>query len=155
VSHDHYKKDVSHLKFIDPYRIADLYGMDGGPIEHAFKKMLCAGMRGHKSRERDVQDAIDSLLRWQEMQAEDAARNVGEFGQKNMITSTMRGGVMHARYREGEAAFRPILPVNSAVEWPEDETRIDAIGQNGNGGEHYEMVRCCECAAGHCHCEAA
>lgn len=70
--HSHYKKDVSHLTFIDPYRIADLYGMNGGPIEHAFKKVLCAGQRGAKDKARDVQDAIDSLLRWQEMQAEDA-----------------------------------------------------------------------------------
>ena len=23
------------------------------------------------------------------------------------------------------------------VEWPADDSRIDAIGQNGNGGEHY------------------
>jgi hypothetical protein len=27
--------------------------------------------------------------------------------------------------------------VEPAPEWPEDEQRIDAIGQNGNGGEHY------------------
>ena len=120
MSHDHYKKDVSHLKFIDPYRIADLYDMGGGPIEHAFKKVLCAGMRGHKSRERDVQDAIDSLLRWQEMQRENAG--VGSFGQQN------------------------------TVEWPADDTRIDAIGRNGNGGEHYAMQRCHECAAEHCNC---
>jgi hypothetical protein len=148
VSHDHYKKDVSHLKFIDPYRVADLYGMDGGPIEHAFKKVLCAGMRGHKSRERDVQDAIDSLLRWQEMQREDAARNVGEFGQKNM------------------------LMVSAPVEWPtpEQEKRQEVINQNGNDGEHYAVeisdhltvqelsklsAKCSECMAEHCACVAA
>ena len=26
----------------------------------------------------------------------------------------------------------------TAVEWPEDETRIDVIGQNGNDGSAYE-----------------
>jgi hypothetical protein len=40
-----------------------------------------------------------------------AANSLGEFGQKNML---------------------PAL-----VDWPDDETRIDAIGRNGNGGEHY------------------
>ena len=35
------------------------------------------------------------------------------------------------------------------VEWPASESRIDAIGQNGNDGLHY---RCHECAAEHCNC---
>lgn len=35
----------------------------------------------------------------------------------------------------------------SAVAWPENDARIDAIGQNGNDGEHY-MAFCRHCGAG-------
>ena len=31
------------------------------------------------------------------------------------------------------------------TEWPADDSRIDAIGQNGNGGEHYPEARCYHC----------
>ena len=85
MKHSHYKKDVSHLSFIDPYRIADLYGIGGGPLEHAHKKILCCGIRGAKNSAQDIQEAIDSLVRWQEMQREDAAAKLGDFGQQNMI----------------------------------------------------------------------
>jgi hypothetical protein len=33
------------------------------------------------------------------------------------------------------------LDANGRVEWPADDVRIDAIGQNGNGGEHYKEFR--------------
>ena len=85
MKHSHYKKDVSHLSFIDPYRIADLYGIGGGPLEHAHKKILCCGIRGAKNSAQDIQEAIDSLVRWQEMQREDAAAKLGDFGQQNML----------------------------------------------------------------------
>ena len=86
MKHGHYKKDVSHLSFIDPYRIADLYGIGGGPLEHAHKKILCCGIRGAKNSAQDIQEAIDSLVRWQEMQREDAAAKLGDFGQQNTLT---------------------------------------------------------------------
>lgn len=73
-SHDHYFKDVSHLEKIDVYRVADLFGVMHPCLQHAAKKIICAGQRGHKDQQRDVQDAIDSLHRWQEMQEEDSKR---------------------------------------------------------------------------------
>jgi hypothetical protein len=39
-------------------------------LGHAAKKILCAGIRGAKDQAKDVQEAIDTLTRWQEMQAE-------------------------------------------------------------------------------------
>lgn len=70
--HSHYKKDVSHLDMIDVYRVCDLWGVGGGPIEHAIKKLLCSGIRGAKDKQQDIQEAIDSLTRWQEMQKENS-----------------------------------------------------------------------------------
>lgn len=68
--HSHYKKDVSHLNVIDPYRIADLYDLHPC-AEHIMKKSLCAGNRGHKDTLRDIQDIIDTAERWKQMIEED------------------------------------------------------------------------------------
>ena len=81
MTHNHYYKDVSGLQQIDVYRVIELFDVPAGPIDHAVKKLLCAGNRGHKDLDRDIQDAIDSLVRWQAMRAEDEAR--AEFGQQN------------------------------------------------------------------------
>lgn len=71
MKHSHYKKDVSGLSMIDVYRVLDLFGVTDPCIQHAAKKLLATGVRGHKDAERDIQDAIDTLQRWQEMRAED------------------------------------------------------------------------------------
>lgn len=72
MKHSHYKKSVAGLEFIDVYRVVELFDVPAGALDHAAKKILCAGNRGHKDLARDVQDVIDSLQRWQEMRAEDA-----------------------------------------------------------------------------------
>ena len=69
--HNHYFKDVSNLKFIDVYRVLDLFGVSNPCLQHAIKKLLCAGQRGAKDKKQDVQEAIASLLRYLEMQTED------------------------------------------------------------------------------------
>lgn len=69
--HSHYKKDVSHLNVIDPYRIADLYNLHPC-ADHIMKKSLCAGNRGHKDALRDIQDIIDTAERWKQMIEEDS-----------------------------------------------------------------------------------
>jgi hypothetical protein len=65
--HNHYHRSVSHLEKIDVYRILDLFDVTCPVMQHIVKKALCAGQRGHKNLERDVQDIIDSALRKQEM----------------------------------------------------------------------------------------
>lgn len=70
VKHGHYKKDVSHLKVLDVYRIQELWTMHPC-AEHVVKKMLVAGGRGHKDLDKDIQDCIDTLQRWQDMRKED------------------------------------------------------------------------------------
>lgn len=70
--HSHYKKDVSHLQFIDVYRVLELYNVTNPCIQHAIKKLLVAGGRGAgKDVAQDIQEAIDSLVRWQDMKKED------------------------------------------------------------------------------------
>lgn len=69
--HSHYFKDVSDLKTIDVYRVIDLFDIYPAAIQHAIKKLMAAGQRGAKNKDQDVQEAIDSLRRWQEMRDED------------------------------------------------------------------------------------
>ena len=71
MSHEHYFKDVTHLKTIDVYRVLDLFGVSNPCIQHAVKKLLCSGQRGVKDTRQDVQEAITSLVRYLEMQTED------------------------------------------------------------------------------------
>lgn len=72
--YDHYYRDVSHLKKIDIYRFCDLFGVTG-PLEHALKKIACAGQRGAKDFYKDLNEAIDSINRAIEMRQEDEAAN--------------------------------------------------------------------------------
>ncbi len=70
-SHDHYFKDVQTLKSVDVYRVLVLFGVTNPCLQHAIKKLLCAGNRGVKDELKDVQEAIASLLRYLEMKTED------------------------------------------------------------------------------------
>lgn len=70
-SHDHYFKDVSGLKHIDVYRVLLLFGVTDPCLQHATKKLLCAGNRGVKDELKDVQEAIASLTRYLEIKTED------------------------------------------------------------------------------------
>jgi hypothetical protein len=68
----HYFKDVSNLQEIDVYRVLTLFDVTNPCLSHAIKKLLVAGGRGGgKDIQKDVQEAIDSLSRFIEMQAED------------------------------------------------------------------------------------
>lgn len=71
MKHAHYFKDVSNLSQVDVYRVLELFEVTDPCIQHAVKKLLVAGGRGAKSVDKDVQEAIDTLERWQEMRKED------------------------------------------------------------------------------------
>lgn len=73
MKHSHYFKDVAHLETVDVYRVLELFEVVDPCLQHAIKKLLVAGERGHKDMGKDVQEAIDTLERWQAMRREDAA----------------------------------------------------------------------------------
>jgi hypothetical protein len=71
IKHSHYHKDVTNLKSIDVYRVIKLWDVTDPAIAHAIKKLLAAGNRGAgKDVAQDIQEAIESLIRWQEMSKE-------------------------------------------------------------------------------------
>jgi hypothetical protein len=67
----HYQKSVEHLKWIDVYRVLVLFGVTNPCVQHAIKKLLCAGQRGAKDERKDIEEAVSSLVRCLEMQTED------------------------------------------------------------------------------------
>lgn len=68
-SHSHYFKDVSMFKEIDVYIVLKLFNVTDPAIQHAAKKLLVAGGRGAgKDMSKDIQEAIDSLKRYQEIE---------------------------------------------------------------------------------------
>lgn len=74
--HNHYYRDIAHLKKIDIYRFCELYDVTG-PLEHALKKIACAGERGVKDTIKDLGEAIDSINRKIEMIHEDSLKPTG------------------------------------------------------------------------------
>ena len=67
----HYFKDVEHLETVDVYRVLSLFKVNDPCLQHAIKKLLCAGDRGDKSMIKDITEARDSLNRHLEMLQED------------------------------------------------------------------------------------
>lgn len=71
MKHPHYHKDVRHLDSVDVYRVLVLFGVTDPCIQHAVKKLLCAGQRGVKDSRKDIREAVDTLERCLDMRVED------------------------------------------------------------------------------------
>ena len=56
---------------VDVYRVLEMFQVTDPCIQHAVKKLLAPGDRGAKKTRQDVQEAIDSMVRWQEMRQEE------------------------------------------------------------------------------------
>lgn len=75
----HYYKKVPY-EYVDVYRVLELFQVNDPAIQHAVKKLLVAGGRGHKNLEKDVREAIASLNRWIEMREEENSFDDKHFG---------------------------------------------------------------------------
>jgi hypothetical protein len=73
--HGHYFKPCAHVEEADIYRVLRMFGVTDQALGHAIKKLLVAGGRGAgKDINRDVNEAIDTLNRWIELEFEDSRR---------------------------------------------------------------------------------
>lgn len=68
----HYFRELPTNK-VDIYRLILAYQINDPCIQHALKKLFAAGQRGSKDTSKDIQEAIDSLKRYQEMRAEESS----------------------------------------------------------------------------------
>ena len=48
---------------VDVYDVLQAFGVDCPALQHAVKKLLCAGLRGAKSAEQDIEEAASSCRR--------------------------------------------------------------------------------------------
>lgn len=76
--HNHYFIDVRGLDYIDPYMIAYLYNIDdpSGATQHALKKLLVPGKRGHKDVNTDLNNVVDTSNRLLEIKQQLAERDI-------------------------------------------------------------------------------
>lgn len=53
---------------VDVYAVLECFGVTCPAIQHAVKKLLCAGERGHKDRLTDLQEAVVAVVRAVELE---------------------------------------------------------------------------------------
>ena len=52
---------------VDVYRVINAFGVSDPATQHAIKKLLCLGLRGHKDYLTDLNDSIESLQKAKEL----------------------------------------------------------------------------------------
>lgn len=52
---------------VDCYRVIDAFKVADPATQHAIKKLLCLGIRGHKDYLTDIDDSIESLQKAKEL----------------------------------------------------------------------------------------
>ena len=62
-----YLHEIKPGVFVDVYDVLMAWNVTNPALQHLIKKALQAGERGHKSREQDLQDIIDSAIRAKEL----------------------------------------------------------------------------------------
>lgn len=63
-----YLHEIKPGIFVDVYDVLMAWNVTNPALQHLIKKALQAGNRGHKSREQDLQDIIDSAIRAKELE---------------------------------------------------------------------------------------
>lgn len=62
-----YTKSI-HGVSVDVYDVLMAWGVTNPALQHLIKKALQCGQRGHKDKQQDLQDIIDSAIRAQELE---------------------------------------------------------------------------------------
>lgn len=124
--HSHYFKPVGHLTEIDVYRVCDLFQVNdpSGATQHALKKLLLPGQRGGgKDLRKDMQEAVDTLVRRLAMMDEDA-----------LIEDAIHAGL-------NPPCQKVLLDGHEVnTDFDSEQERMPAIGQNGPTAEHYPYI---------------
>lgn len=62
-ANDKYKREIKPGVFVDVYDVIDCFEVTSGALQHAIKKLLATGKRGHKDYEQDLIDILSSVER--------------------------------------------------------------------------------------------
>ena len=124
--HAHYFKDVSRLTEIDLYRVFKLFEVTDPCLQHAAKKIMCAGQRGTKDLVKDITEARDTMIRALAMIAEDAVPVEWPEDDERIENIGRNGGEPHYAEAEGWIEWAdgqcPVAP----------DTVVDFIMRNGD-----------------------
>lgn len=60
-----YLREISLIdgKYVDVYAVLEAFNVISPPVQHAIKKLLCAGIRGKGDELQDLQEAQDAIAR--------------------------------------------------------------------------------------------
>lgn len=58
-----YQREIKPGVFVDVYDVIVAFGVSNPGIQHAIKKLLCAGSRGHKDERTDYEEAYVAIFR--------------------------------------------------------------------------------------------
>lgn len=73
-----YQREISPGVFVDIYDVLEAWGVSCPARQHAIKKLLAAGKRGHKSEVKDLQEAHNSAHRAIMLQIERGKKTNGK-----------------------------------------------------------------------------
>ena len=62
-----YHREIKPGVIVDVYDVLQAWRVDNPALQHLIKKSLQAGQRGHKSRDEDLKDIVDSAVRAREL----------------------------------------------------------------------------------------
>jgi hypothetical protein len=153
--HSHYFVDVRGLDCVDFYRLAELYEVSCPAAQHVFKKIMAMGNRGSKDLRRDWQDVLDTARRKLAMLDEDERSAPIPLSMSELVELASKYGL--------EVAATAATASGAVIyqDMDDDSPRMQAIGQNGNTGEHHardavvHAAHCCRvhgCAFGDLDC---
>ena len=63
-------KDGKTKCVVDVYDVLKAFEVQNPALQHLIKKALCTGLRGHKSKQQDLQDIFDSAARAKDLEKE-------------------------------------------------------------------------------------
>lgn len=80
----HYFKVIPEgMTHLDVYGVLRLFDVQSQELGHAIKKLLVPGVRGSKSSTQDIQEAIDTLERWKQLNVEFLHKTAAEPTESN------------------------------------------------------------------------
>ena len=123
-NHNHYFKPCPY-DTLDVYRVINIFGVSDPCIQHALKKLLCSGVRGHKDQSKDIQDVIDTLERWKQMREEDDKITSSEvISPKVSLESTDIGSPDEKWYPDDSGEW---IEYDGSGQPVEDDVEIEAL----------------------------
>ena len=139
-NHNHYFKPCPY-DTLDVYRVISIFGVSDPCIQHALKKLLCSGVRGHKDQSKDIQDVIDTLERWKQMREEDDKITSSEvISPKVSLESTDIDSPVERWYPDDSGEW---IEYDGSGQPVEDGVEVEALFSQEREAQTYRPVQDC------------